>query len=250
MPFRSIARGLRRLFRRDAAERDLDDEIAHYLEMSRREQMRAGVPGDRAERAARVAFGGVESAKELVRSAGWEARVETLWQDARYAMRGLRRSPGFAAVAIVTLALGIGANTAMFSVLNTVMLRPLPYRDPGRLALIWTDDVRRGLHTERTAFLTITDWRAASRTLEEVAFYNAQRATLVDATGRDRSRSALVSGNLFTVLGVPAAQGRTISRDDEAGVNEVAVISESLWQRRFRGDPEAVGRTITIEDAG
>ena len=241
MALRSIARGLRRLLRKDVAERELDDEVAHYLELSTREQ---------AERAARVAFGGVEAAKEHVRSAGWESGLETLWQDTRYALRGLRRNPGFAIVATLTLALGIGANTAMFSVVNAVMLRPLPYRDADRLALVWTDDVRRGLHTEHTAFLTITDWRNANRSLADVAFYHTQRATLAGADGRERTLGALVSGNLFTVLGVPAARGRIISDADEAGAAAVAVISHSLWQRRFGGDQNIIGRTLTIEDAG
>ena len=98
MALRSITRGLRRLFRKDVAERDLGDEVAHYLEMSTREHMRAGLTRDQAERAARLAFGSVESAKEQVRSAGWESGLETLWQDMRYAGRGLRRNPGFAIV--------------------------------------------------------------------------------------------------------------------------------------------------------
>jgi len=208
MAFRSIRTGLRRLFRKADVERDLDDEIGHYLEMSTREHMRHGLTRDRAERAARLALGGVESTKEEMRAGGWEARFETLWRDTRYALRGLRRNPGFAVVAIVTLALGIGATTAMFSVVNAVMLRPLPYRGPGQLALIWTDDTRRGLHTEPTASLTIADWRAANHTLADVAFYNTQRATTNERGARDRTMSAFVSGNMFAVLGIPAAQGR------------------------------------------
>ena len=121
----------------------------------------------------------------------------------------MRRAPAVSAAAILTLAIGIGANTAMFSVVNGVLLRPLPYRDADRLALVWTDDLRRGLHSERTAFLTMTDWRVRNQTLADLAFYGTQRATLAGAVGRERTRSAQISGNLFDVLGVPAARGRT-----------------------------------------
>lgn len=247
---RALLRGLRRLANPAAADRELGDEVAHYLEMSARERMRAGLSRAEAERAARVNFGGVEAAKELVRAGGWEAKVEGLWNDARYALRGMRHNPGFAAVAAITLGLGIGATTAIFSVINTVMLRPLPYRDPHELALVWTDDTRRGLHTEPTAFSTIADWRAASGTLEGLAFHATQRATLAGGGGRERTRSALVSGDFFSLLGVIAARGRVIDRNDEAAAAGVAVISHQLWTRRFGGDSGVLGRTVTIEDAG
>src|SRR5215831_6290049 len=247
--FRAARLGLRSLFNKRAADDALDDEIRHYLEMATREHMRAGMSQAAAERAARIEFGGVEATKEHVRAGAWEASIDVLARDVRYAIRGLRRSPAFTAIAIITLALGIGATTAMFSVINAVMLRPLPYRDGSRLALIFTDDARRGLHEERTAFRTVTDWRAESRAFEDIAYFTVGRSTLVDAASgdRERTRSALASSNLFSVLGVAPVRGRVISADDEERRMPVAVISYSLWQRRFGGTDDVIGKTLPME---
>jgi putative ABC transport system permease protein len=245
---RTLTSGLRTLFRKDEVERELDDEVGHYVEMATQAHMRAGLSRVAAERAARVDLGGVEVTKENVRSSGWDAAVETVLRDIRYAARGLARNPGFTAVVVLTLALGIGVNTVMFSVVNAVMLRPLPYRDAGRLALVWTDDTRRGLHEEATAYGTISDWRSDNRSFEDIAFYSAGRATLTGSRGRERSRNAFVSGNLFSVLGVLPSQGRVISIADERNAERVVVISHSLWQRRFGGDSSVIGKTLEIEE--
>ena len=205
---RTITSGLRTLFRKEEVERELDDEVAQYVEAATQAHMRAGLSRAAAERAARIDVGGVETTKENVRSSGWDATVETVLRDVRYAARGLARNPGFTIVVVLTLALGIGVNTVMFSVVNAVMLRPLPYRDAGRLALVWTDDARRALHEEATAFATIIDWRNESRTFDGIAFYSAGRMTLSGSAGRERSRGAFVSGNLFSVLGVSPMRGR------------------------------------------
>src|SRR6185436_1306902 len=133
---------------------------------------------------------GIESAKEAVRSAGWDGLVDTIRRDLVYGIRSLRRTPGFTLIAVTTLALGVGANTAMFSVVNAVMLRPLPYHESNRLAMIWTDDRQRGLHQEATASLTIDDWRNATRTFSQLAFFSAQRTTLNDRGERERTRNA------------------------------------------------------------
>ena len=245
---RTITSGLRTLFRKEEVERDLDDEVTQYVEAATQAHMRAGLSRQAAERAARIDVGGVETTKETVRSSGWDATVETVLRDVRYAARGLVRNPGFTIVVLLTLTLGIGVNTVMFSVVNAVMLRPLPYRDAGRLALVWTDDARRSLHEENTAFATIIDWRNESRTFDGIAFYSAGRMTLSGSAGRERSRGAFVSGNLFSVLGVSPMRGRGIAINDETSAERVVVISHSLWLRRFGADSSVIGKTLQIEE--
>jgi predicted permease len=245
---RTITSGLRTLFRKEEVERDLDDEVTQYVEAATQAHMRAGLSREAAARAARIDVGGVEATKENVRSSGWDATVETVLRDVRYAARGLVRNPGFTIVVLLTLTLGIGVNTVMFSVVNAVMLRPLPYRDAGRLALVWTDDARRSLHEENTAFATIIDWRNESRTFDGIAFYSAGRMTLSGSAGRERSRGAFVSGNLFSVLGVSPMRGRGIAINDETSAERVVVISHSLWLRRFGADSSVIGKTLQIEE--
>jgi hypothetical protein len=172
---RSLLAGIRALFRRNAVERDLDDELRQYLDLATDEYVRGGMSPEAAARAARVAMGGVEATKERVRSGGWETHVGHVWRDVRYALRGLRRNPAFSAVVVLTLALGTGATTMMFSVVDAVILRPLPYWDGNRLVLLWTDDVRRGLHREPTAYRTIMDWTERSRSFTDIAFYTTAR---------------------------------------------------------------------------
>ncbi len=248
---RTILAGLRALFRRDVVDREIDDEVRHYLELATEERVKAGMSPTAAARAARVDMGGIEPTKERVRTGGWEAPVESAWRDVKYAFRGIRRNPGFAAVVILTLALGIGANTVMFSVVNAVMLRPLPYRDAHHLVLVWTDDVRRGLHREATAYRTITDWKERNHSFSDIAFFTTQRVAPMtnNPAVRGRARSALVSGNLFQLLGVPAALGRTISAADESSRAPVVVISHAFWQRWFDGAPDVVGKLLPIDDA-
>ena len=133
---RSLVDGLRALFRKEQAEQEMDEELRGYLETAVQERMRAGMSHEEARRAAKIEMGSMEMVKEEIRSTGWEARVESLWQDVRYGIRMLRKNPGLTAVAVLTLALGIGANTAIFSLIDTVMLRSLPVQRPEELVQI------------------------------------------------------------------------------------------------------------------
>jgi predicted permease len=251
MILRSLRAGLKGLFRREAVHREMDEELAHYLDEATRENLRAGMTPADAARAARARIGSALGAREEALSGGWESGVDSLVQDLHYSLRAARRNPGFTATAILTLALGIGATTAMFSVVNAVLLRPLPWRDAGRLAFLWTSDARRGLHQEPTAVSTIGDWRSAARTLQDIAYYSSERVALAprDASSeRGRSRSAFVSGNLFGLLGVAPARGRPLGPADHADRAPVMVISHGLWQRWFDAAPDVIGRTITVDD--
>src|SRR5262245_41062913 len=180
-PWRALRLGFRALFRRDVVNRDLDDELQHFLATTAEELVRHGLSPEAAAREARLRVGNLNAAKEEVRDAGWEAIVDARRQDLRLALRGLRRSPSFTLMAVLSLALGLGAATTLFGIANTALWRPLPYRDAGRLALVWTNDVRRALPREATAVLTIADWRANNHTFSDLAYFSTERVALMSS---------------------------------------------------------------------
>src|SRR5574341_410050 len=173
--------------------------------------------------------------------------MQTLLQDLRYGARMLLKKPSFSLIAVLTLALGIGANTAMFSVVNAVMLRPLPFHEADRLAILWTDDPKRGLHEQVTSYTTFTDWRGQSQSFADMAIFSGNPLTLTGGEEPERVKGEFVSANLFPLLGVQPALGRTFSQEDEQRGERVVVLSHGLWQRRFSGSPEAIGKTLTID---
>jgi predicted permease len=245
---RSIRDGLRGLFRRHIVEAELDDEVNDYLARATRERIRGGMTPESAARAARLELGSVAAVKEEARSGGWEAKVESAWNDFRYAVRSLRRNPGFTLVALLTLALGVGATTAIFSGVNAVILRPLPFRDPGRLALLWTDDVQRGLHEVETSFPTFRDWQTQARTFAELAVFSFDNTvTLLGGEEPERTTSSFVSARLFPLLGVEPVLGRGITAEDEQRRERVVVLSYGLWQRRFGGRRDVVGKALSLD---
>jgi putative ABC transport system permease protein len=173
--------------------------------------------------------------------------MNSLWQDLRYGVRMLLKKPGFTLIAVLTLALGIGANTAIFSVVNTVLLKPLPYAEPERLAMLWTDNPKQGVHEEGTSYPTFLDWRAQSHSFAELALCSRGNPVVLTGTAEpERALGEYVSANLFPLLGVKPALGRTFTPDDEQRRERVVVLSFGLWQRRFGADPGIVGKTLEI----
>jgi predicted permease len=233
--------------RRRPLDRELDEEIEAHLDLAAAEYRARGMRADDARAAARRAFGGVAQVKETYRDQQSLPFLDILGQDLRYAAKTLRRSPGFTAAAVWSLALGLGATTSIFSVINAVLLRPLPYYEPGRLAMLWTDDVKRGIHEEGTSYLTSTDWRNQSAAFADMAV--CTRGNAVTLTGGDepeKVEAEAVSANLFPLLGRAPLLGRTFSSEEAERRDRVVVVSHQLWQRRFAGSLDVLGRTLEI----
>jgi predicted permease len=246
---RRFAAGLAALLRRRRADRDLDDELRAYLDAAAEDKIRAGLPRAAAVQAARAEMGSIEAVKDHMRDAGWEAHAAQFWRDIRYAARTLRKSLTFSVVAIGTLALGIGANSAIFSVVNALMLRPLPVDRPHELislATVYPDNVE--------AVFSYAAYRRFAGEAEPVADLLAASSVRRDAGVFDSAPEPIdckwVSGNYFAVLGVAAAVGRTlVPADDTPQAGErAAVLSDAYWTRRFGRDPSVVGRTLRLKN--
>lgn len=173
--------------------------------------------------------------------------LEDLVKDIRYGIRMLRRNPGFTAIAGLTLALGIGANTAMFSAVNAVLLQPLPFNDAERLVMLWTDDAQRNVHEQGTSFLNFADWRSQSLRFGDMAIFKDNPVTLTGGSDTEKALGELVSANLFELLGVKPAMGRTFSAEEEERHELVAVLSQGLWQRRFGGASDVIGKMLEVD---
>jgi len=251
---RRIISGFRRLFHKRQVEQELDDELRAYLETATEQKMSAGMSRDEAVRAVRVEIGSLEVVKDRARDVGWESVAESLWQDLRFAIRMLRKSPSFTAVAVLTLALGIGANTAIFSVVNSLLLRALPVVDPQRLVLISSGTAdKRGNTTAWTSPIW-EQFQQRSGMFDGAAAWSVddEQLNLTQGGGEaERVDGLFVSGDFFRTLGVPALLGRMlVSADDVRGVGAegaVAVISYRMWQQRFGGAATAIGTPLVIE---
>jgi putative ABC transport system permease protein len=245
--WRQLARGLRALTHRSAADREVADEVQHYLEQAAAAHVARGLSPEAALRAARLELGGVQIVREEVRSSGWESFVSTVFTDLRYAVRRLRAAPGFAAVTVLTLALGTGATTAIFTVLNGVVFRPLPFGNPDRLVMLW--ETNKDIPQILVSYPNYLDWRGRLRSFEDVALYDGfAEFTLTGRGDAERVAGGRASGNLFDVLGVRPALGRLFRpADDQVGAERVAVVTDAFWRRRLGGDRRAVGTAVTLD---
>jgi predicted permease len=230
---------LKALLGRARLDRDLEDELRFHIEMR---QQKTGLD----PLAARRRFGNVSSFKEVCREMWTLGSIEILWQDVRYALRTLRKSPVFTGVAVFALALGIGANTAIFSVVNAVVLKPLPYRDPGRLVLLWGNVRRMKVERRGTSYPDFADWRSQSKSFDGMAVYNPVGSTLTGGDEPERVKCEQVSAAYFSILGVTPILGRTFlpSEDQVPMRDQVVILSEGLWKRRFGADASVIGKTL------
>jgi putative ABC transport system permease protein len=248
MELRTIWHRATALFRRRRLERDLDDELAFHLAMREADYRRGGAGDDEARAAARRRFGNVASLKEQCRDMWTFHPLETLLQDVRYALRTLRKSPGFTFVAVLALAIGIGANTAIFSLIDAARARALPYPDSSQLVELWGNVLRATVERRGASYPDYLDWRARSRSFVDMAAFDSQWLTIYGLDEPERITTEFVSAPYFSVLGVAPVRGRTFQAEEDgiAKPAQVVVLSDGLWKRRFGADPAIVGRVITL----
>jgi len=247
---RNLVDGLRSLLRTERVSKELDEELDGFLEMAVEEKMKQGISRRDALRAVRLERGSLEVAKEAVWSARWECVVDTVWQDFRFALRMLRKSPGFAAAAILTLALGIGINTAIFSLLNA-LIKPLNVPEPDRLVRVFSG--RFGTSYEMS-YPNYVDLRGSAQSFSELAVYSFPQpmslggVTHSGAATSERVWGIVASGNYFETLGISAVLGRTFAPDEDRTPDSrpLVVISHRLWRERFNEDPHVIGLTVKL----
>jgi putative ABC transport system permease protein len=241
---------LRNSTRKDQIDRELTEEVGSYVELLMEKKMKEGMNEKEARRAAMMELGGVEQVKEEVRAGRTGFAIETFFQDLRYGMRSLLKKPGFTLTAVIALALGIGANTAIFSVINGVLLRSLSYANPERIVMLW----ERSLTSETTRLQNVIspanflDWQKQSTSFEHMAAVSDLRVNLTGGTGEpEEIKVQLVSQPFFAALGVQPLVGRSfLPEEDKTGNELVIILSHELWQTRFASDPQILGRQATI----
>jgi predicted permease len=233
--------------RRKRSFEDFQAEIESHLGLEA-DEIRATAPENDAEAAARRAFGNVAAVEEQWYEHGRWMFFDYLARELRRGVRQIRRAPGFAVFVILTLAVGIGANSTIFSVVEAVLLRPLPYKDPGRLAMLFSGDPARELHEGRVSLLNFADWKARSHSFEDMTAYMGQTFLLRTGDAPERMRSARVSANFFPLLGVEPMLGRVFSPGEESRGERRVVLSYDLWQRQFGGSGEALGQHLFMDD--
>lgn len=246
MRLRFAAARLLALLRKRRLEGELDGEIRAHLEMAELDAISAGLPPEEARHAARRGFGGIEQMKQNHRDQRSVRWVENLLRDARYGLASLARDPGFAAVTIGLLALGIGANTAMFSIVDAVLLKPLPFPEPERMVRVW--ETPAPAERNGTTTLTFFDWKRQSDIFEALSVESSVTAAVSAGDYPERIKGAQVSAGYFQVFGVKPQIGRTFAPgEDQPGAGRVVVVSHAFWQTRLGGDPGVLKRDLNLD---
>ena len=246
--WRQLSRGLRVLGNRPQADREIADEVRHYLEESTAAYVSQGLSPDEAKRAARMEMGTETAVREQVRGYGWENPVEGFALDVRHALRRLSRSPGFAAVSILTLALGIGASTAIFSVIDGVLLRPLPYAHPEQLVALRHTAPGLNINDMNMAASLYFTYRDENRAFAHVALWAPDSWTVTGQGDPEEVAGISSTHDLLGVLGIAPAIGRgLVEADEDPGNGAVVLLGNGYWRSRFGGDPAVVGRRILVD---
>src|SRR6202007_2572595 len=234
--------------RRGKWERELSEELRDHFEKQVAANVAAGIPADEARRQATLQFGAVEGVKENCREQRSGFWLETLIADARYALRVMRKNPGFAAVAVLTLAVGIGANTAIFSVVYAVLLKPLPFAQPEQLFNVFEVQPAEGVKGTGWSYGNFEELRATNHIFSQMSGHQEHQLTL---TGRGEPtvvNTAVVTPELFSVMGVKPLAGRTfLPEEGKPGAPAVVVLSEKLWRGTFGADANIIGSAITLD---
>src|ERR1700678_2305418 len=232
--------------RRERMMRELDQDIRNHIESETQDNIERGMSPEEARRAALLKFGNVRRVKEDTREVWSFVWIEQLMQDIRYGLRMIWKSPGFTTVVVLTLALGIGANTAIFSVVYAVLLRPLPYRDASRLIVMNETTPRVG--TLSVSYLNFLDWRKQSTAFAQMATVHQVGFNLTDVARPEVIRGLAVSPEFLAMVGVEPLTGRDFTaQEGNAGTEPVLILSYEMWQSHFGSDPSAVGKTMSLD---
>ncbi len=243
---RAMLMRLAGLFRKDRRDREFTAEMESHLQMHIEDNLRAGMTKAEARREALMKLGGVEQNKEIYRDQRGLPLLETLFQDLRFALRLLRRNPGFTGIAVLTLSLGLGATTTIFSVVNSVLLRPLPYQNHDRLLRV--EETHPGAAGSGVTFATYLDLEREAKTVENASAFRERGFNVTGGGEPQEGSGALISGNFFNALGSQPLLGRTTQPEDDraGGNNRVVTLSYALWHSRFGADSKILGQTLTV----
>src|SRR5260370_22924312 len=246
--FQITGGGLRALFGNQRTEQELEEEVRCYMETAVEQKMRAGTGREEAVRETRIEMGGMEALKEQGREVGCETHIASFAQDVRYGLRRLRKNPSFTIVAVLALALGIGANTAMFSVIEAVLLRPLPYRNAGEIVRVSSTWDRNGTLTSYTSSPPdFFDWRDQSRSFSSMFAYHIGEFALTGLGEAKRVRAVMATAGMFSTLQAEPMLGREFTvEENRKGANHVVILSHGLWQSASAGAADAIGKRIQL----